>query len=197
MPATRRRRPGPRAVAKEIADHAPEKYFPNGIAATMLAIQYNWHSVVAENGERDLSAPRFCKETRFAETYMAVQALYPSRERITNVTTVVRDNVNQDRNIDFTDMRAFAELLGIPTGLFLLFTQFVSNERHAGENRRAARQEAIDLIEGVRRAIDAAEQYIKTRPIDRPLFIDDGACKEYLADMEVMKLWVDAFNPPP
>lgn len=192
--------PGPRAIVTEVADRDAEKYFPNGIAATMLAIQRNWDAV-ANGGPRDLSARKFCDEAGFAAVYKAVQALYPRRKQIDNVRKIaVSRSTNQgkkdSRNIDFADMRAFADFVGgFPTGLFLLFTQFVSNERHAGEDRQAAHKEAVDLIEGVRRVVDAAEQYIKNRPVDRPLFIDDGARREYMADMEAMKVWVDAFKP--
>lgn len=96
--------PGPRARVTEVADRDAEKYFPNGIAATMLAIQRNWQAV-ANGGPRDLSARRFCDEAGFAAVYKAVQALYSRREQINNVRKdAVLKSINQgkkgSRNID-------------------------------------------------------------------------------------------------
>jgi hypothetical protein len=50
------------------------------------------------------------------------------------------------------------------------------------------------LIERVRRAVEAAEEYIKSRPVDQPMFLEQNHRNEYVADMAAMKVWVDAFQ---
>jgi hypothetical protein len=184
-----------RTTTKEISDGDERKYFPNGIASTILGLQYYWDEI-ANGGEPGLTPEQFCEDAKFSQTYLAVQNTYKRRKPVTDIAKAIHRLANQKINIDFTDMRAFAQYVGLPTGLFLLFSQCVSEESRAGSDRESAKQTALDLIRRIRRVVDCAEEYIRNRPDDRPLFRRDydSSGHQYLADVGVLKSWSDAFN---
>lgn len=204
----------PRATAKVIPDTHDDKQFPAGIASTVRAMYTLW-DIVANDGQIQQTPEQFCL-TRgvakkdgvaltFAELYGAVQDLYPNRERIDHTDIDDLSRViyrigagGKERNLDFVDIRALAQFCGLPSGLWLAFTQCVSDERRAGEDRIAARETALAFVRAIRRVLDATEDYIKERPAGQPLFqkIYDQSGEKHLADMDVLKMWSDAFNAP-
>jgi hypothetical protein len=189
-----------RTTTKDLPDRDDHKQFPVGISSAVLALQYYWHEI-ANGGPSGLTPEQFCNLTGFGNVYGAVQDLYRKRTRVDHencdsLGKVIHRLVNQTRNIAFVDLRAFAQFVGLPTGLFLLYTQCDSDERRCGDDRAAARKTALELLQGIRRVIEATEEYIEKRPLDQPLFrrIYDDAGEEHLADVGVLKLWADAFK---
>lgn len=199
-----------RTTPRDIPDRHQDKIFPTGISSTVCGLYHYWDEI-ANGGKPGLTPEKFCDSRglaevdgvrqTFAEVYGAVQALYPKRTQINhrssdNLGAKIGDLVRQDVNVDFVDLRAFAQFLALPTGALLLFTQCVSDERRAGGDREAARKTARSFLRAIRRVVDATENYINSRRDDEPLFIKvyDDAGQEYLADIGVLKMWADVFR---
>ncbi len=189
-----------RTTTKDIPDRHEDKKFPTGISSTILGLQYFWNEI-AHGGESGLTPEQFCEKTGFAEVYGAVQALYTTRMPVDSKNSeslgrVIHRLINQTRNIDFVDLRSLAQFVGLPTGLFLLFTQCVSDERRSGPDSIAARETALALMERIGRVVEVTTRYIRERPPNQPIFqrIYDDLGQQYMADIAVLKLWADAFN---
>jgi hypothetical protein len=136
-------------------DGDPFKRFPNGLRATLKSIRKFWHGAfVHEGAERNVD--NFAK--RFLTTYNEVASRYGRKPKtqasLKSLINKLESSGEEGTDITFTKMRAYAEFVGIPTGLLLLFSQAVSHEAQ-GRNR----EEIKEFIIRCRLALGALENY--------------------------------------
>lgn len=190
--------------AKPPAVTQQEKFFPNGISATVRSIVYGWHSQVVQDGKINLSIVDFVNLTKFAEIYYKTSAMYSKRTASgdgrkprtkKSIENMVHDIMSQGSDIQFYKLRAFANFVGLPTGVFLVYSRLISDER---ENRNSDfRQDALVKIAALRRFLDKAEGIVKDSSLDNEMpFTREDLSQEhgYLPRIEVLKALSDAYN---
>jgi hypothetical protein len=187
-------------IMPKYKDDKKDKFFPNGIAATVRGMQQYWPNVNDSTKPVKLTADEFLSMTNFIDKYTEATEPYSaiakrSRTR-ESIKGMILDVGRPQGNISFYQLRAFATFVGLPTGLFLLFTQLVSEERRDRRERKDPRVEAMKLIRGVRAFADAAEDYVRSRK-EEDIFsysYDSSDDTSYLADMHALKQFSDAYS---
>ena len=186
-----------RVSATAVPDRHEDKFFPTGISATIVAISSRWSHV--QNGGRDnLSVPEFLRITKFTEVLRYVNDIYKRRRNPVNtesessVKQYIYKLVNQKRSADFADLRIFAEFVGLPTGLLLLFTQFVSDENRM-RNKEEFRIHALNFVKKLRNLIDDVERRLE-QSTDDYKFINVYSEDKYSANVCELKKWADAYT---
>ena len=192
----------PRTTIKVRPDGDPKKRFPTGISSTILAIQNYWLSL-ADGGDEHLTPLQFCNEGKFAATYERVTQHYrgirkKARTR-TAIARMIHRVVNGNQDIEFFHLRAFAEHVGLPTGLLLIFTQLVSTESRAIQQGQDGKAEAIDLVRRVKSVMELAERQLAAASPETPLFnhfYDEfvDPLKRHMAKAQTLKDWSDTYN---
>jgi len=195
------RKAGPRTTTKVRPDGDLKKRFPNGISSTILAVQYYWHEL-KNNGQAGLTPEKFCDEAGFRKVYQDIVDLYPGIRKKANpaegdgLARMIHRLANGTQDIEFFQLRAFAQYVGLPTGLFLLFTQMVSDERRSIEQHRDPHEASLKLLGQVRKAIEAAETCIENNRNELRIFThayDEVGAKQ-MAKARTLKVWSDAFQ---
>lgn len=193
----------PRSTTKVKSDKNEDKKFPNGISATILSIQYYWENIT--NGAPEGITPnQFC-DLGFRETYRSIIETYrgigkrADPDKTDQLPKSIHFLCNGTQDLHFYQLRAFAEYLGIPTGLFLLFTQMVSDERRILESGRTladAQQHAIEFIRKLKVVFESAENQIDNAGRDERIFthVYDNEGIEHMAKARTLKIWTDSYQ---
>jgi len=192
----------PRATTKNRPDGHAEKRFPTGISSTILAIQNYWPSLTMDKPEH-LTPEQFCEQGKFIDAYERVIKLYPGIKKKAaargGVTRMIHRLCNGKQDIEFYQMRAFAEYVGLPTGIFLLFSHFVSEEHHAIQDGVSSRDRLLTFVRRLKRVIETAESQIQTSVDTEHVFnhiYDEpsGPMDKHMAKALALKAWSDAYN---
>lgn len=187
------------ARRRHVPDGTEGKRFPNGISATVRAIYTSWHAVA--NGEpagaEFLTPLEFCDRTNFAAVYGEVLAHYPgiSKRATTSLHSMLDDlDAGNRTNIAFHHLRTLAQFVGLDTGLFLLFTQFVSNERKDIDERGIdPNAQTLEMIRSLRSFFSRLEEEVVARGGDGPIFTKSIPSGGHIVDIEALKLWSDLY----
>ncbi|AMY00670.1 hypothetical protein AB0V79_27360 [Mesorhizobium ciceri] len=185
-------------------DGAADKRFPNGISSTVRAIYVNWNALHTgqQVGDEILDPESFCEKTDFVEVFEKVASHYPGiRKRPSTKETIATmlDDIDAGGriNLSFYQLRAIAQFVGLDTGLFLLFTQFVSNERRTlDEHGRDPRAQALEMIRKIKGLFDHLDEVISNKGANLPIFTSNIRPNEHIVDISMLKLWCDAYNQP-
>lgn len=191
-----------RTTTKTKSDDDETKRFPNGISATVLAIQHYWKSLTIGGPDR-MTPGQFC-DSGFRDVYRNVIDKYrgirkrPHPDEGDGLAKAIHKLTNGTTDLEFFHLRSFAEFVGLPTGIFLLFTQMVSDERRALDDRTPATQmkeELLCLIRATKAVMVDAENYITEHPDLERIFthVYDTDGQKYMAKADVLKVWSDAF----
>ncbi len=198
----------PRTTTKVRPDGDDEKIFPTGISATVLAIQNYWLSLT--NGADEFLKPEdFCAGGNFIEVYSKVANHYAGiikkPKKPGGIARMIHRISNGKEGVQFFHLRAFAEFVGLPTGLFLLFTQMASDERRALEDNlkgdhRDPREEALTFIRRVKKTIEAVEHHVEHNVKTGELISihtypgPSNPTEAHMAKARMLKVWSDAYN---
>lgn len=197
-----RRRKLSRTTTKTKSDDDESKRFPNGISATILAVQHYWTSLTKGGPDR-LTPEQFC-EAGFRDAYKSVIQKYrgivkrPDPDQGSGLAKAIHNLANGKTELEFYHLRSFAEFIGLPTGVFLLFTQMVSDERRlleSGATSDNTKEDLLNLIRSTKAVMIAAEKYITDHPESQRIFthVYDDAGHQHMAKADVLKAWRDAF----
>lgn len=178
-------------------DTDDDKKYPNGISSAVLAIYQFWHSAGGRRPARPRTRFQFVSRTNFMEVYRRVVAKYPGTKKKPSTPAKIADMLNDlsygRHDLNYYKLRALAEFINLPTGLFLLFTHCSSLERQSGGSTKSC----LEVLDGLQRVIDLtrglAEQ---ARDPNRGVFMEqyNPAPDCYLPSVESLKAWSDAFN---
>jgi hypothetical protein len=202
MPNPKKHRRTRKLVLK---DRSPPKRFPSSIAATVLAIRQYWLQEIEriDKNTPGLSVEDFLNESDFEECYLRVMSLYRGIRNppLDSPDSQLYDIPKNDTNMDYYKLRTFAKFTEVrPAGIFLLFTQLVGEELRAIDQGRDAKEACIQLLDGVQRIVECTKQHLldpaKGGAAKRSFwrqYGDTGAEDNLLPNMEMLKLWRDAF----
>jgi hypothetical protein len=184
-------RPPGRTNLKVPADRQTTKFTSNGVQTTVRAIQMDWNGGTS-------SLKKFT--TDFSEIFDAVAEVYAGHAKSKGPRTpkgiqALVDRLAQGKqDISFHLQRAFAEYLdGIPVGLFMLYTQAVSDASH-----NESKQDIVNLLRATSGALTALEQWLEQgEPVG--LLIDrapdiNAPYSEFKAKIDGLRVAVLAFN---
>ncbi|UCI07322.1 hypothetical protein [Mesorhizobium sp. B1-1-8] len=185
---------------------AEDKLFPDGIEATFLAIQNYWLNLKMKKPER-MSALQFTK-AGFRRVFKAVVAKYGAVvdpgdvDDDDSIKRVLQRLCSQNRALEFYHLRSFAEFVELPTGMLLLFSQMVSDERRMLDDGFSLEQTndfLIDFITSTEHAVKAARQLLEERgKFDRVFtFAYDKKGHKQMARAKTLLAWSEAFNAGP
>ena len=179
----------PRGIVARPDFHAGKK-FPNGIKATIKSIRKSWPREVSERAPRTPEA----FGALLLETYNGISARYgtdPSDP--TKLARIIErlegSGDSDDTDINFAKLRAYSDFIGIPTGLFLIYTQLVSLERHG-----KSRSELANRLSKIRSALEVLEQYVADPANEGLLFHQPLTENEYQALLAGLKNAVGAYK---
>jgi hypothetical protein len=206
MATSKRHRPTRKIILK---DREPQKRYPSSIGLTVLALRQYWLQEIGkiEKNTPAISVDDFMRESGFERSLLQIMSLYPdiSRPQYDSPEKQMYKIPQHQTNMDYYKLRAFAKYTGLrSTGVFLLFTQLVGEELRAINEGRDPRSACLEILEGVKRMIDRTKQYLD-QPTDRILpgryfwkqYQDAPGEYGLLPNMELLKLWRDAFLDGP
>ena len=146
----------------------------------------------------------FCEQTDFVKVYTGVIERYPKPKRkpktASTIASMINDMAVGRHQLSYYRLRAISEFVGLPTGLFSIWTHALGDQRHAEEARADPHDACLDLIDGVIRFAGAAKQYIEMDKLrGGSLFMKkyDDDPKSNLPSVDVLKRLADAFNNKP
>jgi hypothetical protein len=182
-------------------DGATDKKYPDSICHTTLAIQQFWKRVLEPGDNSRLTHREFCDETNFVEVYKGVINRYKGDKTVPGnketIAAMVNDIAVGRHQLPYYRIRALAEFVGIPSGVFLLFTHAVGDQRHAEQDGEDPHGACLRLIEGVLRVGEVAKEFIEAdKKRGGTLFMHQYDAKTYLPNVEALKMWADAFKKP-
>jgi hypothetical protein len=192
----RKRRPHVRALA----DRAPGKRCPNGLAQFALAIQQYWLQEIGEleKNTPPLSHEEFIEKSSFKKTFLETLSLYPdvARPPVQAIAGAYYDMARGNTDMEYYKIRALARFTNLRSAaLVLLFSQLVGEERRAKNEDRDPRQACLSLLEGFARIIDASKNHINSKSKTDDIFLRtyDDTPHGHLPDVRLVKVWRDAF----
>lgn len=191
-------KPGRRATPSSKPDGHAQKRFPNGISATILAIQKHWHGI--SNGfYTNFSLQDFFEKTNFKEAYKLIISKYPGRSKIADADVSIKkliNNITAGRNdFEFYKLRSFSEYIGVPSSILLLYTQFVSREIKAIREEQDPKETALVHIRRIRNIVDAAEsEILASKAEDRIFTRKSNNAPGYDVNIKILKRWKDAYD---
>lgn len=200
-----KRRRSKRLFAPQIPDGAEEKLYPVGIVELILAICQYWHE---SPGRSKMSINEFSSRQDFVNTYKLITGeIYRGHkdEFVVDPTKglhkLVYPLTKGEVDADFYKLRLFAEHIGLPTGIFLLLTQLVSDERRALEESQDNKATARLLLTKVRAVIDSLISHVDASAADDTVFFYRYRSGS-LPNLDVVRMCVKAFltgeeQPPP
>jgi hypothetical protein len=156
----------PRTTPKHREDRDEEKCFPNGISATVRAIQQYWPHIIDPTVSENLGVDEFLSKSDFIAVYESVIDIYQGIEQkakeYSSINGMIGDigRPEKGKKLSFYELRALAAFVDLPTGLFLLFTQLISDERREKDEGGDPRGRAQKLINGIRAFVNAAQKHI-------------------------------------
>jgi hypothetical protein len=149
----------PRRTTGFLHDNDKKKHFPNGIAATVLALVNYWLNLTEQKPEF-LSVEDFVKESDLVNIYNTVALMYGgvanAAENDGGVEGLIGGLTRNEQALHYIHLRALADLVKIPTGLLLLFTQMVSDEYRALLEEED-RGKPLETIRSAKAVLEAAE----------------------------------------
>lgn len=172
-----------------IEDANPEKRHPNSIRATIRSIRKYWHSTSMERG---LTLSQFVKH--FKPMYQAMEELYPGIDAHQGEGLVgVLDRIERNRrNIDFRDLRAISQHVGVPTGVFLMFTQAVGDS-----TSKRDKSDIVRLLRASQASLGALAEHVENSNDEGcglHLELTRGELFEYRAELSGLKKASEAFS---
>jgi hypothetical protein len=181
-------------------DEEPGKKFPNGISATVQAVVQSWIPLLSGDHTTQLSRPEFVRRSRFVEVYNRIAKKYggvnkkPRTEG--SASSMLNDITFGRHDLPYFKLRALAEFVELPTGLFVLFSQCVSAEREARDSGSDARAKCLEIITGIRRVADDMEARLRDNTSLDKLFLRryDKSSQGLLPSVELLKQWSDLYN---
>jgi hypothetical protein len=139
----------------------PTRKFSEGIKGTIIAICKYWSRAYPDNPadatfkilpeKRD----RALFVENFLPTFERIEEHYPGQPLTTNLEGRIRDILTEAHEIKFYEMRAFAEFVGLPTGVWMLFTNVLSDATQG-----KSKDDIINLLESSEAAIGALRLYL-------------------------------------
>lgn len=142
---------------REIPDATKKKKFSSGVQATIRSVRKFWLAKPEDGPERTVKS--FVAE--FGKTFERVAQAYPGVHENSKdgIEGVVERLELQHRDIDFRDMRALAEFVDLPTGLFLLFTQCVADAKRGETPTEVAAfvRKSGEALEALARFVEHSE----------------------------------------
>jgi hypothetical protein len=189
-------------------DSLTRKCFPNGLRSLIRSIHQSWPEDVLQEG-KPKAWDTFLRS--FTPYFLNVEKIYglvppetkidkePDKETIEKVHATLKpletNSLKDRREITFSDMRSFSEYVGgLPTGLFLLYSQCVSeNGQDFGDaeqvaflnNCIASLQDLKSFVEKNRQKNPGKEPFVKWT---------DRTAGIYDARLLSLKILVDAWN---
>jgi hypothetical protein len=180
----------------------PKKKFSDGVRSTLKSIAKYWPASAEQlEGKsielltRKRSVDDFVAD--FEETFRRIQDHYGGVSKDANLKKKITVIHAGDTELPFYEARAYADYLGVPTGLMLLFTNCMSDITQ--EHEPAA---VINLLKSSQAAIDALVSYLENAAKDggdvhsamyETIAVDkDGL--EYIADLRGLAAMVAAFR---
>jgi hypothetical protein len=176
-----------------------EKKNPTGIEATIRAITQYWFSNTGEAQEiREFLTHN---DSEFEKIATSVLARYSGvGNEVREFTSYITNMETGQKHLKFFELLIFAELLKIPTGLFLFFTQMVSDEHRFSVDDTKKTQITSELLLKIRRALNALnalEKHLLTcDPAKQScdFLLRDPTGTKYLANIDVLKAMTEAYN---
>jgi hypothetical protein len=181
------------------ADYQADKSFPDGIAQTVLAIQLMWHHL-NEGGQAGLTHDQFYELTDFKDFYADVLHRYKGVTKFPTkpdtIASMVNDMANCRHDLGYYRLRTLADFIGLPTGLFLLFTQFVSRETQATEEEADPKARAQELLDDLKAVVSVIERQVMAAEEGQPVFrmLPPDGDERPLVNTRHLKEWVDAIT---
>lgn len=170
-------------------DKKDDKRYPNSIAMTVVAIVKSFlhTSDPDRHSDNDMSYVRFLEESNFSEIYASTLEKYPG---IKDPPIKLKDMLQKigggkDKGLSYFQIRALADYLDLPVSLFFLFTHLVSIERRI-DDLHQRRQAFLQLIEGIRRVLGAAESAI----VNNDEEIDDWIFTHIHNERDGIDIWI-------
>lgn len=173
-----------------------KKKFSDGVRATFQAISRHWKrdiktgkgTIVEKSQELDEFVNRFQKiYRRIVKHYGGLKG--PNK----NIKRMVRDLNAGTVKLPFHLQRAYAEYVGVPTGVLMIFTNIVSDA-----TQKTSKADLLNKLESSQQAIAALIDFLKgdTR-VDVSLFNDlpgKGDGRHYEAKLEGLEKMVKAYQ---
>ena len=181
-------------------DGTKEKKFPNGVSVTVKAMVQSWIPLSNGDPTSRLSRREFIEQSNFVEVYDRIAAKYGGVRRKPktkgSTASMLNDLTFGRHDLPYYKLRALAQFVGLPTGMFVLFTQCVSAERDARESGRNAQAVCLEIISGMQRIADAMKRHIEGTNNGDPIFLHqyDQTTESILPSMELLKRWSDLYN---
>lgn len=182
-----------------IREHSADsevRYFPDALKALLKAVREYFPEEVGKQ-KKPRSRKRFVEKTAFFGIYVDVckQYGYEGIERAEIVAKTISHLESDSKkdggtDINFARLRAYADFIGIPVGLFLIYSQLVSLERHDLNNRNELR----DQLGKLKRAIEALQTYLDTEKPPCFHVPVKGFSDRYEARLGGLRVATEAFN---
>jgi hypothetical protein len=180
------------------SDYTGGKKYPNGISSTVMSMYRYWISTSKGKPTKQTSRPQFVEKSNWVNVCKGVLERYPGIERKpktpSSISSVVDDLSAGRHDLHYFHIRALAEVVDLPAGLFVLFTQCVSLEREANAQEPKSRDECLALIEGLGRIVEYSKKLLEADNPSADRFMRHYDSDSYLPNMDVLKGWRDAFN---
>jgi hypothetical protein len=192
----------PRATVKLYPDHNKNKRAPNGIRSVLLAIQNYWLALQTGKPEDEhLTPAEFCAETGFEKVFRATFARYPKMSGdVEDLPRLLQSLTSGRHNHEFVHLLAFAEFVGIPLSLFLMFSHLVSDELRSIDDGSDFRPVALAFLRKIKFVIEATERQVMDTPPNGRLFVhvydefDEPGRQPLMARASALKFWSTIYN---
>ena len=154
-----------------LADSSPHKKFPNGLKSVLKSIRKFWPNDISTEIRNDRAFAKGPFGTRFnmVAGYYGKKSKGPSalKKRIEKLEA----NGKYGTDISFYEMRAYAEFVGLPTGLLLVYTQLVSVEAEQ-KGDKAGREHVSAELQKMILGMRALEAYLVSASSKAPALHD-------------------------
>jgi hypothetical protein len=192
----------PRTTIKRLADGHRRKRSPNGVRSTFLAIQYYWLSLITGKLQDEHLTPlAFSADKRggFEKIFNETFNRYPAmKHRPDKLHRLLQQLTSGQHNIEFVHLLAFAEYVGLPLSLFLLFTQMVSDESRSIGSTSDFRAHALRTLGRVKLVVELAEKQVTDAVSGEKIFIHEydefDEPGVIMAKARALKSWSDLYH---
>jgi hypothetical protein len=179
----------------------PKKKFSDGLKATLRAISRYWARPFGAEKRAILVTSRLTREVfreEFEPIYREIEGHYGGVSPNKNLTRTIKEINQGSTELPFFVMRAYAEYVGLPTGLLLLFSNVMSDI-----TQDDAPERVLNLLESSKVSIEALIRFLENAhesggDLRNSLFEDNGqdelGRRRYNARLEGLEKMSTAFN---
>lgn len=189
-----------RVQAKPYEDGHRKKRYPLGLAETIAAISQYWNAARRQNGANQVAVEavsekeavkEFARDPRLLAIYAALRETYPGAAEWTvnedsGLYALVHALAKGEKPIDFLRLRLFADYVGLPTGLLLIFSQCVSDERRE--------RNPADVIHRSIRALRYLESRLDNSEVQKQSLRVEYGDGNSLPDIAILKELSEIYN---